>query len=496
MKLRSAGASPLWKKVLEAGEELVLETLESGLLDAKSKYAPEQQDLMFFAAARTRKLGGAFPIARRLWDLGVPGNSVDTMQQTPLFFPAREGNLECAQFLIQQRCDVNHCDKHGQSALFYSAREGHIDVCKLLLSHGASWGRDKYGQTSLQYAKRKCAEALTQMTVDGHPNPRGRKAPIAASTRSRGDAMSTKVNPGAAPEVVLEPQLKRRRMSRNSNGQRETPIQRNGKFDTLGAWVAGARLGHVDSAPAKQTNLGDGEKFAEAGEYFVCTPSVADAPRLRELEREFVEDHFEIFREEPWNEGLQVSDWCRLVNVIEQEEPARQAIANIIFGKMSEHATLQCVHIPQAEATNLDPPETPPAPRIVGYVHMVRDSDGRLDIAHLKVERSHQQRGLGALLMAGAVRAAQRLAWEVRALQLVAVMKNAPALSLYRTLGFENLDSVQKPLRHGAAGVIGWQTMGRSLDGAAPATFARVAEARARTSMHRAIAAACGPRGD
>jgi ankyrin repeat protein len=53
-------------------------------------------------------------------------NDNDYMNQTPLFYTAKEGQVQASEMLIESGCDVNHKDTHGQTALFYAARFGRL----------------------------------------------------------------------------------------------------------------------------------------------------------------------------------------------------------------------------------------------------------------------------------------------------------------------------------------------------------------------------------
>lgn len=524
-------AQKLFFRVRDEEVQGVLEALSGGLRDPRSKYQPDGQDLMFFAAARRHGLGGSEVIARRLSDIGVPCASVDRLGQTPLFFAAREGNRDCASFLVEKRCEVNHRDIYGQSPLFYSVRESRMETCRLLVELGASWTvKDNSKNTAIYYAKGDAATDLAQifderMTRDGappkaisaaslwqaceagHPNPDGRKATQekdvfarkAAQTKARQKRQRIDLLREAAsglepweisPEAdspLLEPQkadaeeVPLLEEAANCLGsQRMAKVQamvtwtRNGTDGAAAVFTSGLRGQPPATVPAQEKIL------AQAGEYFVCAPAVADAWRLRELEREFVLDHFDVFADEPWHSQLGPSDWCQIVNVIECEEVARQAISSIIAGRTPRHCTLQCVYVPRAPTGGQ---EAPP-PSIVGYVHVV-NAGGHLDVSHLKVQRDHQRKGLGSLLIAGTVRWAESLRIEVRDLRLVVVIRNAPAISLYRTLGFENLSSVQRQ-EPGGGGTVKWQKMwrpfNRKMDSGA---FAHFCEARAVTAASR-----------
>jgi len=115
----------------------VLEVVRSKPFELRVRYSTNGQDLMFFAAARKAAQGGAKEIAQELYHTGVSAFSLDSYNQTPLFYAAREGNVECARFLIENGALVNHRDKAGQSPLFYSVRNGRIEVTRLLLDYGA-----------------------------------------------------------------------------------------------------------------------------------------------------------------------------------------------------------------------------------------------------------------------------------------------------------------------------------------------------------------------
>jgi ankyrin repeat protein len=53
-------------------------------------------------------------------------NDNDYMSQTPLYYSAKEGNVEISEIFIANKCDVNHKDSNGQTCLFYAARFGQL----------------------------------------------------------------------------------------------------------------------------------------------------------------------------------------------------------------------------------------------------------------------------------------------------------------------------------------------------------------------------------
>lgn len=77
-------------------------------------------------------------MARVLRELGVKPDQPDNLNQTPLFYAAREGKNQLVDFLVNEgSCKVNHVDAYGQSPIFYPSREGHLETIKKLVSYGA-----------------------------------------------------------------------------------------------------------------------------------------------------------------------------------------------------------------------------------------------------------------------------------------------------------------------------------------------------------------------
>lgn len=343
----------------------------------------------------------------------------------------------------------------------------------------------------------------TNGAVSGKPND-------AVKVESKAKEEREAVQKGLKQErlEMPDPEPKHRRVSNGSNGrnnERGMPQTPQGLItlakgiserrdslqppDVFLRWVAGADV-EADVSLAPVTWSSDVEMLAQAGDYYICNPSVTDSPRLRQLEREFVLDHWELFHADRWHGQPSLSDWCRLVNVIEHEQDARQAISSIIGGKTPGHGTLACVHVPRSASNDVGCPVSLEQPEIVGYVHVVRTGSGFLDISHLKVGRAHQRRGLGSLLVAGAVRSATRLAWDVRTLRVVTVSRNPLAVLLYRALGFIHVGSVAERVCTGADGSAEWQKMRRPFHDCTPDAFADAVESRARTALQRSEATA------
>lgn len=74
--------------------------------------------------------------------------------ETPLFFVAEAGLLECVRALWSLKVHVNVKRKDGQTPLFAAVRGGHVEVVKLLLRFKADpWDEDEEGQTPICEAR-------------------------------------------------------------------------------------------------------------------------------------------------------------------------------------------------------------------------------------------------------------------------------------------------------------------------------------------------------
>lgn len=211
-------------------------------------------------------------------------------------------------------------------------------------------------------------------------------------------------------------------------------------------------LSHMQPQPWLCNAFGSGPHNAlvSAGDYHILLPELADVPRLRELEREFVRDHCGIFSKEHWHAKVMPVDWCGLLSVDHGEQAAIRALGLLVLGHLPGHLTLKCVHAPRGREP----------PRVVGFTHIITKSG--VEIAHLFVEGRSRGRGLGALLIAGIPRAMERLSVVAQELHLNVITGNTRAVSFYRGLGFSAVHSARKPV--GTVASIEWQIMTKKLN--------------------------------
>ncbi|XP_025074544.1 osteoclast-stimulating factor 1-like, partial [Pogonomyrmex barbatus] len=69
---------------------------------------------------------------------GISGTSLDAAGNTPLYWAARTGHLECAKELLNLVNPViNAQNKMGDTPLHIAASHGHLEMVNLLLEHNA-----------------------------------------------------------------------------------------------------------------------------------------------------------------------------------------------------------------------------------------------------------------------------------------------------------------------------------------------------------------------
>ena len=80
-----------------------------------------------FTAARNKP--GALELACKTIALGVDVQCVASLQQRPLFYAAREGNVAVARLLISLGMTVNFVDNKGNTALDYAVVNERLKWC-------------------------------------------------------------------------------------------------------------------------------------------------------------------------------------------------------------------------------------------------------------------------------------------------------------------------------------------------------------------------------
>jgi len=131
----------------------VCELLVEYRVDPAQKDTQLEQTALFFAVRNHEKSGG-IDCARYLINQRCDPDHVDTQCQTPLFYAAQRPDTECLQALIDAGAQPNRCDRIGQTAVFYAASVGAEKCMKvLLMARADATVHDASGQTALFYCK-------------------------------------------------------------------------------------------------------------------------------------------------------------------------------------------------------------------------------------------------------------------------------------------------------------------------------------------------------
>lgn len=167
----------LSSELLYAVQSESLDTVRKLLTGGADLHALHQtlyQNLVFFATTRPAKEKND---RRLLIELlvethGLDAAAVDALEQTPLFYAAREGDVEACKYLIAQGCEADHVDSNRQTPIFYAAKSGVRECVEFLLASRCEADRtDMNKQSPLFYAaSAPSAEALLDAKCD--PNKR------------------------------------------------------------------------------------------------------------------------------------------------------------------------------------------------------------------------------------------------------------------------------------------------------------------------------------
>ena len=136
----------------------------------------------------------------------------------------------------------------------------------------------------------------------------------------------------------------------------------------------------------------------------MCSTATGCSKRLRCSEVEFAADHANLHQETTWYANLTTEQAATFVNIkTDDEEHRLKVIESLASGGHSSSFTLPAV----SQQTRT----------LAGYVH-ASFADQTLTIKQCKVDRPHQGRGLGGLLIEAAEKRAEHLGAAVSKVQL------------------------------------------------------------------------------
>jgi len=366
--------------------------------DITAHHAQLDQGLLFFIAARQDE--GALELAKLAIAKGVEIDCCDMLRQTPLFYCAKVGNLELAKYLVSIGMNLHFRDQWKQTALFYAISEGHMAMVRWLVAAGSSLDvKSSSGRTPLQVS-------------DARDLPDELKLLKAEQQKLSEDELKGLSQASAQTK-------KRKRTSTQSRNDVCTWSKTRDKFL---AWVLGkdAEEDRSLTIDPQEVNV-----LAEDDSYFACQPPLRAAKRLRRGERQLVFEHAELCRPEDWYNAMKPDDWCHITGVrLNRDRKHMSLIQDSITGADENGFTLAAVSKDSG------------AP--VGYVTGSRNEDmSKLNIFHVQVDRPHQGRGLGRMLIHAAEQRSSQLGWGCRTTSLKVLQRNYKARICYEKDNFK-----------------------------------------------------------
>ena len=166
---------------------------------------------------------------------GVPVTYTDILNQTVLYYAAREGKINCVDMLISQGCNVNHRDQYGQTPLYYAGREGHYDLAKKLIECGADVNNeDSNGQTVLFYAAREGRKDVCELLIQhgaliNKQDKRRQTALHWAKKHAKPDVVELLIARGATPLKEAAPEKEKASIKKSGGGKKKLPDKNSAK---------------------------------------------------------------------------------------------------------------------------------------------------------------------------------------------------------------------------------------------------------------------------
>ncbi|MEM9569659.1 MAG: ankyrin repeat domain-containing protein, partial [Bacteroidota bacterium] len=146
---------------------------------------------------------GQLDCVKFLVQQGADIDTTDKWSSTALLLSAQQGHIDCVQYLLQQGADINTKAKDGGTALLLSAKEGHIDCVKYLLQQGADINtKANDGGTALLWSAYRghidCVKYLLQQGADiNAKNEKGDTAALVSIYKGQLDCLKYLLQQGA-----------------------------------------------------------------------------------------------------------------------------------------------------------------------------------------------------------------------------------------------------------------------------------------------------------
>uniref|UniRef100_A0A7S3IYQ5 Ankyrin repeat protein n=1 Tax=Euplotes harpa TaxID=151035 RepID=A0A7S3IYQ5_9SPIT len=173
--------------------------------DEKAQRCKQYKQTDVFAAILLKNEEDSIKIIEYLVKKGVSLTAIDTLQQTALFYAARDGKLKVLNMLLESGCNPNHKDQYGQTAIYYASRENKLDIAQRLIDAGADLNsEDMHQQTCLFYAAKQgnidmCAKLIDHGSNLNHMDGKRQTALHWAQKSKRPETVDYLISRGASP---------------------------------------------------------------------------------------------------------------------------------------------------------------------------------------------------------------------------------------------------------------------------------------------------------
>lgn len=433
-----------------------------------------------FAAAEN---ASAYVVDMMLRGSVCSAHSENRIRQTPLFFAVKHDSdaKQVTKVLIEKHnANVLHKDKYGQIALHYLAKTSSVDCLEYLVTRKADVNEtDEAMQTPLFYAcgagQAKMILRLLELKAKADHADKAGRTPLCCLARTNSDAIcvdhliSHKADPNQADHYGQTPVFHSSKVGQagmirilakkgadvnhcDSYGQ--TPVFWAAGFVVCQALRdCGAKVSVKDRTgkTPEEYAVGRGNSLHFTGQlvwavqddggiYMVCEAKRKDVNLMCKLEDQFIEHHLKLLKPaRPSNNEAEMYQEMGLDANPTKRRKVWHSITQIAPEEERETFVLKCVHLPGTR----DGKET-----IAGYLHfyfcrqedMASKKPG-IEVSHVKTDTQHQRRGVAILLLAGMLKQISRVApkKDLSVLELSVLELNHPSLLLFQKLGFEEV---------------------------------------------------------
>ncbi|CAE7194153.1 GAUT3 [Symbiodinium sp. CCMP2592] len=309
-----------------------------------------------------------------------------------------------AKQCVAMGVDLEDIDVYGQTPLFWAASRGNMLVVQFLFQLGFEVNfRDYARKTALFFAIENSHLDVADYLIER-----------AASTKVQSNQKKT---PQALLKAINHKPPQRKRKLASPTPTCVCPGATTRSHFAKWEWAQAQE----ESEPLIERS--EDNVVLESHQYFVCSNARGCSKRLRCSELEFAADHAHLHQDTMWYRSLTTEQAEAFVHVNADEEQARlKVIEEMATGGRPSAFTLPAV----SQQTHT----------LAGYVH-ASFADQTLVIKHCKVDRPHQGRGLGGLLIQAAEKHAQKLGAAISTVKLSVLETNEPARKCYAKSGFQ-----------------------------------------------------------